>query len=139
MRVYRFMSDAEYECLVGGAKLMNGTVHKDEGKLTTSVGFCFFAENPDEAIHWLSGCCDPEWCVTLEFPDGYLKESESTYRDAAKDNLWAPIGSNHHKNIVRKEYCTTVYDNKIAKVIDANQKYKKYADIRRELKKLGVI
>lgn len=45
----------------------------------------------------------------------------------------------YHKNTVRKEYCTTVYDNKIAKVISANQKYKKYADIRRELKKLGVI
>ena len=64
MKVHRFMSDAEYEVLLAGGKLMNGTVHGDRNK-STSVGFCFFTEDPDKAIHWLSGCCYPDWCVTL--------------------------------------------------------------------------
>ena len=103
MIVHRFMSDTEYECLMAGASLMNGTIHGNHGQATTSVGFCFFTEDPDKAIHWLSGCCDPEWCVTMEFSDGYLKESEATYRDPDNDDLFAPIGSDRHKTIKRVE------------------------------------
>lgn len=128
------MSDAEYEVLMAGGKLMNGTVHSDKNK-STSVGFCFFTEDPDEAIHWLSGCCYPDWCVTLEFPAGYLNESVATYRDSEKDDLY----SSKHKHIERKEYCTTQYDNRTAKVLCATQKYKDYADIRRELEFLGML
>ena len=134
MKVHRFMSDAEYEVLMAGGKLMNGTVHSDKNK-STSVGFCFFTEDPDEAIHWLSGCCYPGWCVTLEFPAGYLNESVATYRDSEKDDLYSP----KHKHIERKEYCTTQYDNRTAKVLCATQKYKDYADIRRELEFLGML
>ena len=81
MIVHRFMSDAEYEVLKAGKRLINCTVHSDKNRKTTSVGFCFFTEDPAEAIHWLSGCCDPDWCVTMEFPDDYLSESKATYRD----------------------------------------------------------
>lgn len=51
MIVHRFMSEAEYECLIGGAKLMNATDHYKSGHKTDSVGFCFFPDDPDEAIH----------------------------------------------------------------------------------------
>lgn len=139
MIVHRFMSDAEYECLKAGESLTNGIIHGNHGQATASVGFCFFTENPDEAIHWLSGCCDPEWCVTMEFPDGYLKESEATYRDHEKDDLFAPIGPGHHKTIKRKEYCCTRYDNKVANVMCATQKFCKYAEIRKALKGMGLI
>ena len=138
MIVHRFMSETEYEGLMAGGKLMNGIIHAEQGKKTTSVGFCFFAEDPEEAIHWLSGTCDPEWCVTLNFPEGYLKESESTFRDHERDDLFAPVGGKH-KTIKRKEYCCTIYDNKTAQVLCATQRYKKYADIRKALQRLGII
>lgn len=137
MRVHRFMSDAEYEVLMAGGRLMNGTVHSDKGNKSTSVGFCFFTEDPDEAIHWLSGCCYPDWCVTLEFPAGYLNETTATYRDPKKDNLYSPAGK--HKRIERKEYCTTQYDNRTAQVLSATQKYKRYAELRRDLEFLGML
>lgn len=128
------MSDVEYEVLMAGGKLMNGTVHSDKNK-STSVGFCFFTEDPDEAILWLAGCTYPDWCVTMEFPDGYLNESVATYRDSEKDDLY----SSKHKRIERKEYCTTQYDNRTAKVLCATQKYKDYADLRRDLEFLGML
>ena len=138
MIVHRFMSETEYEGLIAGGKMMNGTIHKDDGKKTTSVGFCFFVEDPEVAIHWLGGCCDPEWCVTMEFPDGYLTESVSTYRDAERDDLYIPVGKGH-KTIKRKEYCCTCYDNKVAKIITSTQRYYQYAEIRRLLKRVGLI
>lgn len=136
MKVHRFMSDAEYEVLLAGGKLMNGTVHGDRNK-STSVGFCFFTEDPDKAIHWLSGCCYPDWCVTLEFPDGYLNEATATYRDPERDDLYAP--GRERKRIERKEYCTMTYDNRIAHVLGATQKYKRYADLRRDLERFGFL
>ena len=45
------MSDAEYEVLVAGGRLMNATDHaKEHGQLTDSIGFCFFTEAPDDTL-----------------------------------------------------------------------------------------
>ena len=57
MVVHRFMSDAEYEVLTAGGRLMNGTDHGASGNKSTSIGFCFFSEDPEVAVHWLSGIC----------------------------------------------------------------------------------
>ena len=43
------------------------------------------------------------------------------------------------KTIKRKEYCCMRYDNKVANVMCATQKYRKYAEIRKVLKELGMI
>ena len=54
------MSDAEFEVLTAGGRLMNATDHaKERGQLTDSIGFCFFTEDPDKAIHWLSAAAIP--------------------------------------------------------------------------------
>lgn len=142
MTVHRFMSEAEYECLIAGGRLMNATDHaKERGQLTTSVGFCFFAENPDEAIHWLSGCTYPDWCVTLEFPDGMLRETSATYRDPDKDNLMeGPILGGNRPTMQKREWCCTMYSLADGvKVLAATDKYRRYADIRRGLQQLGLI
>ena len=56
MILHRFMSEAEFERLLAGERLTNTTdFHGEQGRHTTSVGFCFFPEDPDEAIHWLRG------------------------------------------------------------------------------------
>ncbi len=140
MIVHRFMSDAEYECLKSGAKLMNATDHHKESKAkTNSVGFCFFVENPDEAIHWLSGCTYPDWCVTMEIPDELLTESYGFYRDPSRDNLYAPVPKGGRPTMKKREYCLTCYSLNEVKILNATDKYALYATLRRDLFKAGLI
>lgn len=55
------MSEAEYNKLMNGETLTNfKNHHETDGKKSTSVGFCFFAEQPNEAIHWLRGIVDTD-------------------------------------------------------------------------------
>lgn len=128
------MSSAEYEILIAGGKLTNTTdYHKERGNKTTSVGFCFFPEPPDKAIHWLSGIVNTEVCVTFDIDESLLTESTATYRDCEKHNIEcmsifdiifspAPV-------IERKEYCMTEYSLKEAKVLSATTEYRGYPKI----------
>lgn len=135
MRVHRFMSEAEYDCLISGAKLMNSTDHGRQGHKTDSVGFCFFTEDPDEAIHWLSGCTYPDCCVTMDFPDELLRESYGIYRDPKRDNLLKPAPSGGRPTMRKREYCTTCYSlSQGVKVISMTRKYADMAQLRRLLK-----
>lgn len=128
MIVHRFMSEAEYECLIAGAKLMSATDHhREKGQKTTSVGFCFFAEDPDEAIHWLRGIVSTDQCVTLDIPDHLLTESKGVYRDYENDDcdgmdfldlMFAPAPT-----VERKEYCLTEYSLQTARLLSATDKY----------------
>lgn len=134
------MSEAEYECLMSGAKLMNATDHSKSGQRTDSVGFCFFVEDPDEAIHWLSGCTYPDCCVTMEVPDSLVRESYGIYRDPERDDLsqLAPIGG--RPTMRKREYCTTCYSLADGvKVLTMTQKYAEYAQLRREFIKMGIM
>lgn len=134
------MSEAEYDCLISGAKLMNATDHSKSGNKTDSVGFCFFAEDPDEAIHWLSGCTYPDCCVTMEVPDGLVRESYGIYRDPDRDDLFAPMPRGGRPTVRKREYCTTSYSLADGvKVLIVTRKYAKYAQARRELIKMGII
>lgn len=137
MILHRFMSNDEYRRLVAGEVLENTTQHHaDYGKLTTSVGFCFFPEDPEKAIHWLCGNVFPEQCVTLDIPDDMLTESKATYRDAAHDNLF----SLRHKTIERKEYCLTRYSLADGvRVISTTDRYREYAEIYRMLVRVGFV
>lgn len=134
------MSEAEYECLIGGEKLMNATDHSKSGLRTDSVGFCFFAEDPDEAIHWLSGCTYPDCCVTMEVPDSLVRESYGIYRDPSRDNLFSPAPPGGRPTMRKREYCTTSYSlTDGVKVLAMTQKYAKYAQLRRDLIKMGIM
>ena len=123
------MSDAEYELLISGAKLMNINRHRDSGRRTNSVGFCFFTEDPDEAIHWLRGIVRLDWCVTLDFPDKMLKKSYGVYRDPDKDPYKEGMGFFEAifmpcPSMRKTEYCTTNYSlSDGVRILSATQKY----------------
>jgi len=125
MIVHRFMSEAEYKLLMSGATLRNEKPHI--GYRTTSVGFCFFTEPPDQAIHWLSGCCDPDYCVTMDIDAKHLKSSIGHYRN--------PDGGTMDK----VEYCCTSYSLQTAKVFDATDKYRELTELRRLMRMMGLI
>ena len=125
MIVHRFMSEQEYRSLMAGKLLVNTSQH--EGWLTNSVGFCFFVEDPEEAIHWLSGITDPEYCVTMEIPSTMLIQSVGHYRN--------PAGGVMDK----VEWCTTEYSLKNVTVLSATDKYRDRAELRKLLRMAGVL
>ncbi len=140
MIVHRFMSEAEYDCLISGAKLMNATDHSKSGHKTDSVGFCFFLDSPDEAIHWLSGCTYPDKCVTMEIPDSMLKESYGIYRDPKKDDLMSgPIIGGNRPTMRKREYCLTSYSINDVRILSVTDRYALYAHLRRDLERLRFI
>lgn len=134
MILHRFMSAAECAALIKGDLLTNITEHAERGQRTTSVGFCFFPEDPDEAIHWLSGCTFPDYCVTLDIPDYMLQESEGIYRDPKRDDLSKPLGRNR-PTMTKKEYCLQRYSLRghQIRLLNVTDKYYGYAILRRGL------
>ena len=104
------------------------------------MGFCFFPEDPDEAIHWLSGCTYPDCCVTLDIPDGLLRESYGTYRDPSRDDLKQPAPSGGRPTMRKREYCLTSYSLADGvRVISMTDKYADYAQMRRDFVKMGLM
>ena len=120
MILHRFMSDREYQALIQGKTLRNNTRHRAKGCHSTSVGFCFFAEDPEDAAHWLDGLVDFDWCVTFDVPDDRICKSKGEYDDKLNDF----DGLLRLNKVVRTEYCRTAYDNRLFKIIDATDKYK---------------
>lgn len=126
MIVHRFMSSKEFEALMQGKTLINTTNHRKKSKKnTTSVGFCFFTEDPDEAVHWLSGIVDLDYCVTMEVLDGYLIKSKGVYLSQTAD-VSKPITLKELRQQpmdVRTEYCRTRYSAKEVLVTGYTDKY----------------
>ena len=127
MTVHRFMSQQEFDMLIAGEVLENNTVHSELGRHSTSVGFCFFTEDPDEAIHRLSHIVCQDLCVTFFIPDHLLTESKGEYRDVENDDIdgmslydmfFTPPPS-----IWRKEYCLQRYSRKDVRIVDVTNKY----------------
>ena len=126
MIVHRFMSEAEYQSLVKGKMLYNNTNHcKSKGQRSSSVGFCFFIENPDEAVHRLSGIVDLDWCVTMEVDEGFLIQSYGWYVDEGKwDKSRVLRLGDSVPAIRRREYCRCRYSLVDVQILGATQKYK---------------
>ena len=134
MIVHRFMSDREYKRLMAGETLTNTTVHARLGRKSRSVGFCFFTEPPEKAVHWLSftvGSLD--WCVTFDIPDHLLQESKAHYRDPENDSFLNPA------SIWRTEYCLQEYSISTVRIIKADNQWADYEEnMKKELvKQLG--
>ena len=121
MKVNRFMSAKEYEALMAGQPLHNETNHGAKGVKSTSIGFCFFTENPDKAIHWLSGLVTTDWLVEMEIPDEMLNESKGRYCDVDRDT-----GFGMPPMMWRKEYCLTDYQLSQVKILDTSDRYALY-------------
>ncbi len=127
MTVHRFMSQQEFDKLIAGEVLENDTVHSELGRHSTSIGFCFFTEDPDEAIHWLSHIVCQDLCVTFSIPDYLLTESKGEYRDVENDDIEGmslyDMFFTPPPSIWRKEYCMQRYSRKDVRIVDVTNKY----------------
>lgn len=116
MIVHRFMSAEEYRRLVNGQLLVNESKHK--GFRSESRGFCFTTDEPKEAIHYLSGNVDTDYCVTMDIPESMLHKSKALYRDWQNDDVMSytslPTNANDVPTVEKTEYCLTRYS--VAKV-----------------------
>ena len=127
MIVHRFMGEQECLALLGGKTLVNNTNHKKDKKRTNSFGFCFFKESPDEAVHWLSGIADLDYCVTLEVPDNYLVKTYGLYVDDEASDLSKPMNYREFmaaaKFKKREEYCRRRYSLNDVQILAITDKY----------------
>lgn len=125
MILHRFCSAREYDSFCRGEELINTTEHgKLRGTASTSVGFCFFPEDPEDAKHWLSGIVDFDYCITVEVKDDEVNPSRGRYLSGDKTEV-----------MYKTEYCCVTYDNVRFRLLDATTKFKSYAPSHSELKK----
>jgi len=109
--------------------MFNDTDHSKSGKHTDSVGFCFFPEDPDDAIRWLSGIVNDDVCVTFDVPEDKVRVSRGRYIDhdnsdeslgAALSDIFLHLMGREMENCetkYRTEYCCTEYDNQTFKLV----------------------
>lgn len=125
MILHRFCSEEEFDSYKRGELLINEKDHsKTRGSASTSVGFCWFTEDPEKAKHRLSGIVDFDICITVETDADNVKESKGRYV------------VNGVRGIYLTEYCCTSYDNKRFRLIEVTDKFKSYAPNCRDLKKI---
>lgn len=128
MRLHRYMSEREFEAYMKGKTMRNGTKHGGNCK-STSVGFCFFPEEPEEAYRWLSGIVCDDVCVTFEVPENKVKKSVGTYCNPDKsdnsigavlEDIFDYLMGEDMKNAVsmeKVEYCCNTYSRKDFKLV----------------------
>lgn len=121
MIVHRFMSNLEYQRLLKGDLMKNTTVHA-QLSMSESVGFCFFTEPPEEAIHWLSGNVTTDWCVTFDIPEQMLTKTRARYRDPEKDKsiLGKPVTK------WRTEWCLQEYSTCTVRIVNVTDQWANY-------------
>lgn len=146
MKIFRFMSNEEFEKYRSGKVMRNKTDHsiKHGGSNTNSKGFCFFdyeEYSAEEAMHFLSGVVTFDVCAVFE-TDSPLNKTYGEYAKPIKNDgdmlkLLAKLLIGFHDSFIANEYCTTQYDRRTFKLI----KYSKNiwqqwnpAEIQKELK-----
>jgi hypothetical protein len=122
------MSEREFEAYTKGKTMRNDTKHGESAK-TTSVGFCFFPEEPEEAHRWLRGIVCDDVCVTFDVPENMVKKSVGTYSDpdesdnsigAVLMDIFDHFMGNEMENVVymeKIEYCCKKYSRKDFKLV----------------------
>lgn len=131
MILHRFCSNREFAAYMRGDTLTNYKSHAAaRGRdVTTAVGFCFFTDDPDTAIHRLSGIVDVDICITVDVPDKAVKLCQGRYTN------WTSPGI-REGTVMIPEYCTISYDKTVFKLVSYTDKYRDYcpnASILREL------
>lgn len=121
MRIFRFMSNEEFEKYKKGITLKNNKRH--EGN-TNSIGFCFLDEEeftPEKAMHFLSGIVTFDICAVFETKEElnktygvYAKPIEKT-EDAFEDLYNLLIGFTDR--FTANEYCITEYNKETMKLL----------------------
>ena len=121
MILHRFMSELEYERLMKGETLHNHTVHRYNGNDSNSIGFCFFSEDPEMAVHWLTGCCNTDVLVTFDVPDDYMRQRSAFYRNP---DIPIPKDLKSENRIQRLDYCCESYSRQVCKPLSCTRKYR---------------
>lgn len=126
MKVFRFMSKAEFNKFINNEKLINT---KSFNAKTNSVGFCFLyleEYEPEKALHFLSGIVSFDICAVFE-TKAKLNKSYGVYAKPIKptgnfleDMLNLIEGFN--EKFTANEYCTTDYSTKTMKLIKYSEK-----------------
>ncbi len=131
--LHRFCSREEFDKYMAGEKLTNHTDHsKKRGTATTSTGFCFFTEDPDEAKHRLSGIVDFDVCLTVEADRRKVKRTKGRYADHSQ-----PIFSG--ACVMMDEYCTPEYDRDAFKLVGYTDAYADYAPGPKKLREMFLL
>lgn len=127
MILHRFMSLQEYELLISGHELHNFKIHSMDGCRTSSVGFCFFEEDPDVAVRWLGGIVCLDMCVTMEVPDKMCVKSWGLYLNAKDMDMSKPMNYDDLMRTAkfsrRTEFCCCRYSKRQVQIISATNKY----------------
>ena len=121
MKVFRFMSNDEFEKYRNNITLKNDKKHEQK---TNSIGFCFLNTEdytPEEAMHFLSGIVSFDICAVFETEENlqktygvYAKPIKST-GNPMEDLIKLLCGLND--KFTTNEYCTTEYDKKTMKLM----------------------
>ena len=111
------MSRKEWEAFQDGKILINETDHNKNHSRSTSVGFCFTEDSPEDAWVYLAGVVDAAVCVTFDFPDGYLRKSCGVYADRSE-------GAKFGDKVIKTEWCCEKYHRSIAKAVDVIDPFK---------------
>lgn len=140
MKVFRFMSKAEFEKYRNSKELTNNKRH--EGR-TNSIGFCFLnieEYSPEEAMHFLSGIVTFDICAIFETSEilnktygEYAKPIKST-GDFMVDYIRLLCGFN--ERFTANEYCITEYNNKKFKLLKFSENIWEQWNERKKQEKL---
>lgn len=131
MRIVRYMSLEEFECLMDEKLLENNKEHNR--RWSTSTGFCFLRKG-----HFLEEAILDQFfknkntLVKVEFKvdsTKYLQRSKGRYEtnemfgwDPAEDDIWDPF----QNFIWMREYCTTQYSTRTFRVMRADLLQRKH-------------
>lgn len=131
MILHRFCSEKEFAAFMCGETLTN---YKSHGAArgyaaTTAVGFCFFDDDPEKAIHRLSGIVDVDVCMTVDVPEFAVRLCHGRYSN------WVRPGV-RDGSIILPEYCCISYDKSVFKLVDHTDKFKAYCPNASTLRKI---
>lgn len=130
LTVMRCMSKAELVAYRKGEVMRNLSTHP--GQRTNSIGFCFFPVGPNcdkitTRLQYLSGIVNMEVVAVFEtIPPARLTIAHGYYTspDARRVDRLEIISTATFK---RTEFCTTVYDNDMLKLLSVGTPYKDMA------------
>lgn len=125
MRIFRFMSNKEFEQFKNGKVMRNKTEHSiKHGSKTNSKGFCFFnydEYSPEKIMHSLSGVVTFDVCAVFE-TDVELNKTYGIYAKPIKSDgdmlkMLTRLLIGYHDSFKANEYCITQYDRRNFKLI----------------------
>lgn len=121
MIVYRFCSKAERDAVMSGKTIVNDTRHYvSRGDASSSFGFCFFTEDPEEAKHWLSGIVDIDFLMAYEVDEQHLTPSLARYAQYSAPGV--PAG-----RVMRREWCSREISPDKFRLLSVSDRFAGYA------------